>query len=125
MKGRDKNLPDLIQKDLQRAAPHLQFVDFVATAGVANVARQAVLMETAAAAGIGKARMAFLATATERDDVAYKSCVVEMTWRSFAWFMSESVHIVQLHRGVDAWRIRLSELMHLQRLKRESAEQLN
>ena len=35
----------------------------------------------------------------------------ELAWRSFAWFMSEPDHIMVLHRGDDADRALLSELM--------------
>ena len=38
-----------------------------------------------------------------------ESCRV--AWRSFVWFMSEPDHIMVLHRGADADRALLSELM--------------
>ena len=35
----------------------------------------------------------------------------ELAWRAFAWFVSEPDHIMVLHRGADADRALLSELM--------------
>ena len=35
----------------------------------------------------------------------------KLAWRSFAWFVSEPDHIMMLHRGADAGRALLSELM--------------
>ena len=42
---------------------------------------------------------------------SYLRSVSELAWRSFAWFVSEPDHIMVLHRGADADRALLSELM--------------
>ena len=109
----DRNLPDLILVDLGPAEPLLVFVEVVATAGPVNEARQAALMAIATEAGFGEGQVAFLTAYADRDHAAFKSSVSELAWRSFAWFMSEPDHIVLLHRGADAERARLSELMRL------------
>ena len=109
----DRNLPDLILVDLGPAEPLLVFVEVVATAGPVNEARQAALMGIATEAGFGEGQVAFLTAYADRDHAAFKSSVSELAWRSFAWFTSEPDHIVLLHRGADAERARLSELMRL------------
>ncbi len=109
----DRNLPDLILVDLGPVEPLLVFVEVVATAGPVNEARQAALMTIATEAGFGEAQVAFLTAYADRDDAAFKASVSELAWRSFAWFMSEPDHIVLLHRGADAERVRLSELMRV------------
>ena len=109
----DRNLPDLILVDLGPVEPLLVFVEVVATAGLVNEARQAALMVIATEAGFGEGQVAFLTAYADRDHAAFKASVSELAWRSFAWFMSEPDHIVLLHRGGDAERARLSDLMRM------------
>ena len=107
----DRNLPDLILVDLGPDEPLLVFVEVVATAGPVNEARQATLTAIAKEAGFNEFQVAFLTAYADRDDAAFKASVSELAWRSFAWFMSEPDHIMLLHRGADAERVHLSELM--------------
>ena len=107
----DRNLPDLILVDLGPVEPLLVFVEVVATAGPVSEARQEALMVIATEAGFGEGQVAFLTAYADRDEAAFKASVSELAWRSFAWFMSEPDHIVLLHRGADAERVRLSDLM--------------
>ena len=109
----DRNLPDLILVDLGPAQPLLVFVEVVATAGPVSEARQAALLEIAVEAGFGEDQVAFLTAYADRNDAAFKASVSELAWRSFAWFMSEPDHIVLLHRGSNAERVSLSELMRV------------
>ena len=109
----DRNLPDLILLDLGPVEPLLVFVEVVATAGPVNEARQAALMVIATEAGFGEGQVAFLTAYADRDHAGFKASVSELAWRSFAWFMSEPDHIVLLHRGADAERARLSDLMRM------------
>ena len=109
----DRNLPDLILVDLGPIDPLLVFVEVVATAGPVNEARQTALMAIATDAGFSEAQVAFLTAYADRDDAAFKGSVSELAWCSFAWFMSEPNHIVQLHRGLDAEHVRLSDLMRV------------
>ena len=97
--------------DLGPVEPLLVFVEVVATAGPVSEARQAALMAIATEAGFGEGQVAFLTAYADRDDAAFKASVSALAWRSFAWFMSEPDHIVILHRGADAERVRLSDLM--------------
>ena len=106
-----RNLPDLILVDLGPREPLLIFVEVVATDGPVNEARQAALMGIAMEAGFREHQVAFVTAYTDRDDGAFKGSVSELAWRSFAWFMSEPDHIMMLHRGADADRALLSELM--------------
>ena len=106
-----RNLPDLILVDLGPAEPLLIFVKVVATDSPVNEARQAALMGTAMEAGF-RDQVAFVTAYADRDDGAFKGSVSELAWRSFAWFVSEPDHIMVLHRGADADRALLSELMH-------------
>ena len=87
------------------------FVEVVATAGPVSGARQAALIAIATEAGFSKNQVAFATAYADRDDATFKASVSEMTWRSFAWFMSEPDHIVVLHRGAGAEQVRLSDLM--------------
>ena len=107
----DRNLPDLILVDLGPDDPLLVFVEVVATAGPVNETRRSALMAIAAEAGFGEDQVAFVSAYADRDDAAFRRSVSALAWRSFVWFMSEPAHIVALHRGADAERMRLSELM--------------
>ena len=109
----DRNLPDLILVDLGPAEPLLVFVEVVATSGPVSEARQAALMSIATEAGFSENQVAFLTAYADRDDAAFKASVSELAWRSFAWFMSEPDHIVILHHGADAEKLRLSDLMRV------------
>ena len=109
----DRNLPDLILVDLGPVDPLLVVVEVVATAGPVNEARQTALMAIATEAGFSEGQVVFLTAYADRDDAAFKSSVSELAWRTFAWFMSEPDHIVQLHWGTHAKHVRLSELMRM------------
>ena len=62
-------------------------------------------------AGFREHQVAFVTAYADRDDGAFKGSVSELAWQSFAWFASEPEHIMVLHRGADADRALLSELM--------------
>ena len=83
----------------------------MATGGPINEARQAALMGIAMEAGFRAHQVAFVTAYADRDTGAFKGSVSEFAWRSFAWFVSEPEHIMVLHRGADAGRTLLSELM--------------
>ncbi len=109
----DRNLPDLILVDIGPVEPLLVFGEAVATAGPVSEGRQAALMAIAAEAGFSEDQVAFLTAYADRDDAAFKGSVGELAWRSFVWFVSEPDHIMLLHRGADAKRARLSDLMRM------------
>ena len=106
-----RNLPDLDLVDLGPVEPLLIFVEVVATDGPINEARQAALMAITMEAGFREHQVAFVTAYADRDTGAFKGSVSEFAWRSFAWFVSEPEHIMVLHRGADAGRTLLSELM--------------
>ena len=106
-----RNLSDLILVDLGPAEPLLIFVEVVATDGPVNEARQAALMAVAKEAGFTERQVAFVTAYEDRDDPAFRHSVSVLAWQSFAWFRSEPNHIMVLHRGADADRVPLSELM--------------
>ena len=62
-------------------------------------------------AGFREHQAAFVTAYEDRHAGAFKGSVSELAWRSFAWFVSELEHIMVLHRGADADRALLSELM--------------
>ena len=62
-------------------------------------------------AGFRAHQVAFVTAYADRDTGAFKGSVSELAWRSFAWFVSEPEHIMVLHRGADADRALLSQLM--------------
>ncbi len=68
-------------------------------------------MAAATEAGYTEYQMAFEAADADRNDAACKGSVSELSWSSFAWLMSEPEHSMVLHRGADAERARLSDLM--------------
>ena len=109
----DRNLPDLILVDLGPAEPLLVFVEVVASSGAVGKARRDVLMIVAADAGFAESQVAFVTAYADRGHSAFKRSVSELAWRSFAWFSSEPDHIVALHRGGDANRLKLSALMEI------------
>lgn len=79
----DRNLPDLILVDLGPIEPLLVFVEVVATAGPVNESRQTALMAVATEAGFKEDQVAFVTAYADRDEVAFKSSVSELAWRSF------------------------------------------
>lgn len=106
----DRNLPDLILVDLGPSEPLIVFVEVVATAGPVSEARKDSLMAIATEAGFNQNQIAFVSAYADRDDSAFKASVGELAWNSFAWFMSEPNHILQLHKRTDLGRKRFSKL---------------
>lgn len=107
----DRTLPDMILLDLGPVQPLLVFIEVVATAGQVSEARQTALMNMATKGGYNEDHVAFVTAYADRNDAAFKNSVSELAWRSFAWFMSEPDHIMVLHRGADAERVSLWDLM--------------
>ena len=108
----DRNLPDVILVDLGPYAL-LVFVEVVATDGLVNEARQTALMRMAADAGFREEQVAFVKAYDDRNAGAFRRSVGRLAWRSFAWFMSEPDHVMELHRGSGARQVLLSELMRV------------
>ena len=106
-----RNLPDLILVDLGPAEPLLVFVEVVATAGPVSAARQVSLLEIAIEAGFSENQVAFVTAFEDRDTAAFKNCVSQLAWRSFAWFMSEPDHIMILHQDAHDGQIKLTALI--------------
>ena len=107
----DRTLPDMILLDLGPDQPLIVFVEVVATAGQVSETRQRALMQIATEAGFNEKQVAFVTAYSDRNNAAFKNSVSELAWRSFAWFMSEPDHIMVLHRGADAERVSLWDLM--------------
>ena len=58
--------------------------------------------------------MAFVTAYSDRNEAVFRRSVSELSWRSFAWFMSEPDHIVLWHSGRDSDKpVRLSDLMEI------------
>lgn len=92
----DRNLPDLILVDLGPQNPLLIFVEVVASGGFISEARQNALLEVAIDGGFPEKQIAFVTAFTDRNDVAFRSSVDELAWRSFAWFISEPDNLIIL-----------------------------
>lgn len=95
----DKNLPDLILADLGPPDPMLVFVEVVATDGAVTERRQDAIYKLTDAAGIAREHVAFVTAYQDRQSAGFKKTVTALAWGSFAWFVSEPEHIVQLHDG--------------------------
>ena len=87
--------------------PPLRYQRMAPRSSIAWSASLGIAME----AGFREHQVAFVTAYADRDDRAFKGSVSELAWRSFAWFVSEPDHIMVLHRGADADRALLSELM--------------
>ncbi|MGD0108231.1 MAG: BsuBI/PstI family type II restriction endonuclease [Rhodopila sp.] len=94
-------LPDVILVD--RAPPGLKlvFVEVVSTDGTVTEQRKADILKLLAASAMGyEPEDAIFVTAyRDRGSRPVPKALRELAWNSFAWFMSEPDHLVQLHNG--------------------------
>lgn len=98
-----KALPDIIMVDLgesQSGAEMLVvFAEVVATDGPVNRERKMVLTTLALEAGFDEKHLAFLTAYSDRAAQPFKKTVPDLAWGSYAWFLSEPDHIVELRDG--------------------------
>jgi hypothetical protein len=94
-------LPDVVLVDLARPGLKLVFVEVVSTDGTVTEQRKADILKLLAASPMGyKPEDAVFVTAyRDRGSKPVPKALRELAWNSFAWFMSEPDHLVQMHDG--------------------------
>jgi len=94
-------LPDVILVDSPPPALKLVFVEVVATDGTVTEQRKTELLELLSTSTMGFRPEDAIFVTAYRDRAArpVSRAMRELAWQSFAWFMSEPDHLVQLHDG--------------------------
>ena len=94
-------LPDVVLADLAGPGLKLVFVEVVSTDGSMTEQRKAGLLKLLAAspAEYKPDDAVFVTAYRDRGARPVARAVRELAWGSFAWFMSEPGHLVQLHDG--------------------------
>lgn len=96
----DKDLPDLILADLGPDDPLIIFVEVVATDGAVTPRRRAAFYELTDAAGFKRRQIVALTAFQDRQSAGFKKTVTQLSWGTFAWFVSEPSHIITLHESL-------------------------
>jgi len=98
-----KVLPDIILVDLgdDESGTDLLvvFTEVVASDGPINKQRKELLSASAKDAGFDEGHLAFMTAFMDRDTSQFKKAIVEIAWGSYAWFVSEPDHIIDLRDG--------------------------
>lgn len=98
-----KALPDIILVDLGEshsgADMLVVFAEMVATDGAVTRERKVVLTTLALEAGFNEQHLAFLTAYLDRSNAGFKKTVPNLAWGSYAWFVSEPDHIIELGDG--------------------------
>ena len=91
-----KILPDIILANVGETGEDTQlvFVEVVASDGPMNQARRDALMRYIEQSGFPKDQCLFGTAFEDRADSAFKKCLPEIAWGTFAWFRSEPDCIV-------------------------------
>jgi hypothetical protein len=94
-------LPDIILVDLESASTDILivFVEVVATDGPINQLRRDALSAIANEAGFDAAHVAFVTAFADRGAPAFRKCVADLAWGTYAWFASEPEKLVILRNG--------------------------
>ena len=94
-------LPDVVLVDLSKPGLTLVFIEIVSTDGPVTEQRKAGILELLAASPMGyrPADAVFVTAYRDRGAKPVPKAIRELAWGSFAWFMSEPDHLVQLHDG--------------------------
>jgi hypothetical protein len=101
----DKNLPDLILADLGPSDPLIVFVEIVATDGAVTGRRQQAFHALTDGAGFHRRQVVSVTAYQDRQSSGFKKTVTQLSWGSFAWFVSEPNHIISLHAGLDGKKL--------------------
>jgi hypothetical protein len=98
-------LPDIVLVDLNPTGRPgqvlLVFVEVVATDGPVTEQRQKAILDLVAASPrkYGPGDVAFVTAYADRGVDAARRTMPALSWRSFAWFLSEPDKLIQLHDG--------------------------
>jgi hypothetical protein len=95
----DKNLPDIILVDLGKVHPLLIFIEVVATDGAITDRRKAAFYDLTDAGAFKREQVAFVTAYHDRLASGFKKTIPELTWNSFAWFVSEPDKIIYFRDG--------------------------
>lgn len=101
-------LPDVVLVDLEppgrRNRVLIVFVEVVASDGPVTEQRRRALLDLIAASPrrYGPEDAAFVTAYADRGADAARRTISALAWRSFAWFVSEPDHLLQLHDGTTA-----------------------
>lgn len=92
-----KILPDIILANVgdSGAETHLIFIEVVASDGPMTQARMEVFLEIVRAAKFPEDQCIFGTAFEDRADGAFKKCLPQLAWGTFAWFRSEPECLVQ------------------------------
>ena len=98
-----KALPDIILVDLGQDMGGTEmlvvFTEVVASDGPVNRERKLNLTKIAIEAGFDSSQLAFLTAFMDRSSSEFKKSIPELAWGSYAWFVSEPDHIIDLQDG--------------------------
>jgi hypothetical protein len=94
-----KVLPDIILANVGDTGEdtHLVFVEVVASDGPMNQARRDALLQYIMQSGFPDSQCLFGTAFEDRADSAFKKCLPELAWGTFAWFRSEPDCLVWLY----------------------------
>jgi len=94
-----KVLPDIILSNVGDTGEdtHLVFVEVVASDGPMNQARRDALLQYIMQSGFPDSQCLFGTAFEDRADSAFKKCLPELAWGTFAWFRSEPDCLVWLY----------------------------
>jgi len=93
-----KVLPDIILMQVgdDGASTHLVFIEVVASDGPMNQNRLDALLEYVAASGFPADQCQFGTAFEDRADGAFRKCLPQLAWGTFAWFRSEPERLMWL-----------------------------
>jgi hypothetical protein len=93
-----KVLPDIILVNIGESGTDtsLVFVEVVATDGPMNQGRKDLLLEYVRASGFPEDQCVFGTAFEDRADSAFKKCLPQLAWGTFAWFRSEPERLIWL-----------------------------
>lgn len=98
-----KALPDIILVDLgaetSGADMLVVFSEVVASDGPIDRERKSVLTSLALEAGFDEHHLAFLTAFLDRSSAPFKKSISDLAWGSYAWFVSEPEHLIDLRNG--------------------------
>ncbi len=98
-----KALPDIILIDLGENVDGTEmivvFTEVVATDGPINRERKNILTNLAVEAGFDEHHLAFLTAFLDRSSAPFKKAIPDLAWGSYAWFVSEPDHLIDLKDG--------------------------
>jgi hypothetical protein len=100
-----KSLPDLILADLGPHDPLIVFVEAVATDGAVTPSRKQAFYALTDAAGFHRRQVVGISAFQDRQSTGFKKTVTQLSWGSFAWFVSEPTYLISLHDSLEGKKL--------------------